>query len=442
MITIKTEKFKTILIKVTFKAELARETITERILLANVLRNSSKKFESKKALSAHLEDLYGASLSVNAKKQGKLHTISFYIQVANEKFLKSAPPLFEAALKTLSEIMLNPNISKSADQQFDKDVVDLESRLLREEIKSIYDDKTSYALKKMVAKMCENENFGISGDGYIDDLANINEKTLVTTYESMLNNDEVSIVVLGDVEHADVVSLLENHFKLNSQMGTKLSAVENHLSPVEKQLSPIDWEEKDMRSMTTLKEEQIVSQTKLNIGYRTNTRMTDEDYFAMLIFNGVFGAFAHSKLFMNVREKESLCYYCSSQLDNFKGLLYVYSGLNATQVPKATQIIDKQLENICCGDITDQELLLAKKSIINAKRSSLDSASGMLSDLESGLILGLTADEFVEKVEHVVAADVSRVAKKIKKDTVFTLEPQVPLESQATTGLSAAEGSK
>ena len=406
--TIRTEKFKTTLIKVSFKARLERETVTERILLANVLRNSSQNFTTKKALSAHLEDLYGASLSVSAKKQGKLHTISFYIQVVNEKFLKSAPPLFEAALKTLSEIIMNPKINENS---FDKNVVNLEARLLKEDIGSIYDDKTSYALRKMITSMCENENFGISGDGYIDDLMHINEKTLVTTYESMLSNDDANIVVLGDVYHADVVRLFEDYFqlRLTSQMRTPLSAV--------------DKEEKEMHDMTILEEEQQVNQAKLNIGYRTNMRVTDEDYFAMLVFNGVFGAFAHSKLFVNVREKESLCYYCMSQLDNFKGLMYVYSGLDVAQVSKAMKIIDQQLEDICCGNITDKELLLAKKSIINAKRESLDSSSGMLADLEMGAILGITADEFIRKVENITSADVSRVAKKIKKDTVFTLEP-------------------
>lgn len=385
-----------------------RETVTARILLASVLRNSSKNFTSKKVLSAHLEDLYGSSLSVSTKKQGKLHTISFYIQVANEKFLKSAPPLFEAALKTLSEIVMNPKITNHS---FDKNVVNLEARLLKEDIESIYDNKTSYALKKLVASMCEHENFGASGDGYVDDLAHIDEKTLVATYESMLNNDDASIVVLGDVVHTDVVALFEDHFnfKAGSQMRTKLLAV--------------DEEEKELGNVTILKEEQRVNQTKLNMGYRTNTRVTDEDYFAVLVFNGVFGAFAHSKLFVNVREKESLCYYCSSQLDNFKGLMYVYSGLDLAQVPKATLIIDKQLADICCGNITDKELLLAKKSIINAKRESMDSSSGMLSDVEMGTIINLTAVEFIQKVEQVTVSDVSKVARKIQKDTVFTLEP-------------------
>ena len=407
--TIQTEKFKTTVIKVSFKAALDRQTITQRILLANVLRNSSKKFASKKALSAHLEALYGATLSVSTKKQGKGHGINFYIQVVNEKFLKSAPPLFEAALLTLSEIVMNPNIS---DQAFDAEIVNLERRLLKEGIESIYDDKTTYALKKMVATMCEEEDFGVSGDGYIEDLAGINEETLVKTYESMLNNDEIDIVILGDVIHEDVIQLVAENFSLQSQMRAKLEV--------------IDRDEKAPAQVRVLKETQLVNQTKLNIGYRTFTRITDEDYFAMLVFNGVFGAFAHSKLFVNVREKESLCYYCGAQLDNFKGLMYVYSGLDLTQVPKAIKIIDKQLEDICQGNVTENELLLAKKSIINAKRESLDSSSGMLSDLEMRTLLDLETDEFIAKIEAITVADLSRVAQKIKKDTVFTLEPNGP----------------
>jgi len=424
--TINTEKFKTTTIKVSFKTELTRENVTPRIMLANVLRNSSEKFTSKKMLSAHLEALYGANLSVSAKKQGKNHAISFYMQVANEKFLKSAPPLFEDALLTLSEIIMKP---KMTDHAFDKEVIHLEARLLKEDIEAVYDDKTTYALKKLVAHMCETENFGINGDGYIEDLIDINEKTLVETYQNMLHHDQISIAVLGDVNHEEVVQMFETNLNLKSQMRAD-SSVENPLSAVENPHSSVDWEEKEITDVTALKEMQLVNQAKLNMGYRTFTRITDEDYFSLLVFNGIFGAFAHSKLFVNVREKESLCYYCASQLDNFKGLMYVYSGLDSAQIPKAITIIDKQLEDICSGDITDQEIMLAKKSIINAKRESLDSSAGMLTDLEISGILGLSADEFVAKIETITTEDVIKVAKKIKKDMVFTLEPEVTVESE------------
>ena len=405
--TIKTTKFKTTLIKVAFNAPLKRETITSRILLASVLRNSSQNFTSKKELSAHLEDLYGASLSVSTKKAGQIHAIGFYIQVANEKFLKSAPPLFEDALKTLGEIIMQPKINNDS---FDDEVVNLEKRLLKEEIESIYDDKTTYALRQMQQKMCAAENYGISGDGYAEDLPTITSESLVQTYQNMLNNDEVEVTIIGDVEHEIVLKMINDNFIMTTDM--------------RRELAVIDLEEKVINNVETFAEQQQINQAKLNIGYRTKTRITDADYFAMLIFNGVFGGHASSKLFVNVREKESLCYYVGSQIDSFKGLMYVYSGLDLAQVPKAMAIIDAQLADMCDGKISDQELQLAKNHYINVKRSALDSASGMLADLEASLLLGISTDEFIRNLENVTVAEVQAVANKIVKDTIFTLEPK------------------
>jgi len=404
--TINTQKFKSTTVKVSFKTHLTRENITPRIMLANVMRNATKVYGSKKILSTHLEQLYGASLSVSAKKQGRMHVISFYMHVANEKFLKSAPPLFEEAVKMLNEVIMNPKIEAGA---FDTDVVNLEKRLLKEDIESVYDDKTNYALKEMIKVMCADELFGVNGDGYIEDLTDISETSLVKTYESMLKDDVVEIVVLGDVVHEDVVKRLSDAFSFETGM--------------RQPFSPVDTEEKELVAVVVKKEEQLVNQTKLNMGYRTYTRTGDEDYFALLVFNGVFGGFAHSKLFVNVREKESLCYYCASHIDNFKGLMYVYSGLDLAQVDKAITIIDAQLVDVANGVVSDDELMMAKKSIINGKRESLDSTSGMLADVAMSALLGLTADEFIARIEQVTKEDVAEVAKKIKKDTIFTLEP-------------------
>ena len=414
--TIRTEKFKTTLIKVAFKAKLDRKTITSRVLLASVLRNSSQKFASKTQLNAALENLYGASLSSSAKKQGTTHVTSFYLQIVNEKFLKDTSSLFAAALDVLGEVVLNPRLKGGA---FDENVLALEARLLKEDIEAVYDDKTTYALKKMVGEMCATEQFGVSGDGYIEDLPEITGATLHETYAKMRVEDDMQITVLGDVAHAEVVPLIQSYFSEEVAWREPLSAV--------------DAEEKSIRDVVVFEEQQLVNQTKLNIGYRTKTRMTDEDYFGMLVFNGVFGAYAHSKLFVNVREKESLCYYCAAQLDHFKGLMYVYSGLDVAQVKKATAIIDRQLHDVVTGDFTDEELTLAKKSIVNAKRESLDSASGMLSDLEVGLLLGVQAEAFIEKIEQVTKADVQRVAAKIEKDTVFVLKPHEAQQAEESS---------
>ena len=404
--TIQTPKFKTTLIKVSFTAPLSHDTLTKRILLSHVLRNSSQKFSSKKVLSVHLEDLYGANLSVSAKKQGQVHTVSFYLQVANEKFLKSAPPLFEAALATLGEVIMNPKVDNAS---FCSEVVNLERRLLKEDIEAIYDDKTTYALRQLQEKMCATEEFGVSGDGCLTELAKITPSTLFTTYQNMINEDALAITIIGDLEHENVVQMVNENFNLGTDVRSQLDAV--------------DREEKAVRGVDNFAEQQQINQAKLNIGYRTGVRIGDDDYFHALIFNGVFGGGATSKLFVNVREKASLCYYVGSMLDNYKGLMYVYSGLDLAQVPKAITIIDQQLEDICAGNVTKQELQLAKNSYINSKRSALDSASGMIADLETELMLGITTEDFIEKLQAVTVDQVQAVAKKIKKDTVFTLEP-------------------
>ena len=409
--TIKTTKFRTTLIKVAFTAPLMRETVTARNLLADVLANSSQNFASKKALSAHLEDLYGASLSVTTKKQGQTHAISFYLQVVNEKFLKSAQPLFTDALQVLGEVIMNPKINNHS---FDAEIVTLEKRLLKEEIESVYDDKTTYALRQLQQKMCATERFATIGDGYAEDLASITPQTLVTTYENMISKDAVIITIIGDVEHDEVVRMVTDNFDLNTNMRNELAIV--------------DLEEKTIETVAEFTEQQLINQAKLNIGYRINTRITEADYFATLIFNGVFGGHASSKLFTNVREKESLCYYVGSQIDSFKGLMYVYSGLDLTQIPKALTIIEAQLTDIQNGNVTAQELQLAKNHYINAKRSALDSASGMLADLETSLLLDLTTEEFIDNLQNVTLAEVQLVANKIKKDTIFILEPMTKAE--------------
>jgi len=405
--TIATKKFKTTVVKVAFKAPLDRNTITSRILLANILRNSTQSYPTKKELNAHLEHLYGAHLSAVVNKQGQSHTIKFYLSIANEKFLQGASGLLESGVNALNEMIFNPLIKENA---FDQDVIELEKRLLKEEIESIYDDKTTYATKKLIAHMCKDEKYGVNSEGYIEDLANISATSVYDTYQSMLNNDAVTLSIVGDISHEEVSALFAKNFDI----------VKKH---AQLKIDTIDNEDKTIKNIETITETQNIAQAKLNIGYRTHTRINDEDYFALMVFNGVFGAFAHSKLFTNVREKNSLCYYCSSRLDNFKGLMYVYSGLDFKNCDMAQKIIDEQLTDVANGNITEKEIELAKKSLINSKLESLDSSLGMVAEQEVSEILGyeLSTETYLEKINAVTKDDIQKIAKKMTKDTIFIL---------------------
>lgn len=403
--SIKSDKFKTNLISVSFQSEIKRETVTSRSLLPYVLRSATEKLPSKKEINTYLESLYGASLSTTVEKRGKTHNIKFYMSLANEKFLGNREPLLEEGVELLKEVLFKPCFVNGV---FKESVLEVEKRLLKEYIESIYDDKVSYSLQKLVKIMCKNESFSISSIGYADDLETITPASLVETYQQMLTEDQVSITVVGDVDHENVYQIFKKHIQFNQPT---------------KNVQIIDHESKEINNVEIVKEEQDIAQGKLNIGYRTDTRIGDKDYLSLLVFNGMFGGYAHSKLFMNVREKASLCYYCASRLDNYKGLMYVYSGIEVQNYQKALDIIALQLKDMQDGNFTDKEMDLAKKSLINSKLESLDQASGMMAHetLNALLPQPLTVEEWIAEVNSVTADDVKRVAMKIKEDTIFFL---------------------
>lgn len=403
--TIKTDKFKTNLISVSFQSEIDRETVTKRSLLPYVLRSATEKYPSKKEINTYLESLYGASLSTTVEKRGKTHNIKFYLSLANEKFLGNREPLLEEGVELLKEVILRPLLINDA---FKEQVVEIEKRLLKEYIESIYDDKVSYALQKLVENMCAGETFSINSIGYVEDLNQINAQSLMETYQQMLNENPVNITVVGDIDHEKVYNIFKKHFDFQHR------AVN---------LPVIDKEDKQIEDVKVTKEEQDIAQGKLNIGYRTYTRIGDEDYLPLLVFNAMFGGYAHSKLFINVREKESLCYYCASRLDNYKGVMYVYSGIESQNYEKALKIIDEQLKDMMSGNFTDKEMNLAKKSLINSKLESMDQASGMMAHEALNRLLPkpLTVEEWVNQVNSVTAEQIASVAKKIKEDAIFFL---------------------
>ncbi len=395
--TIKTDKFKTNLISVSFQSEIDRETVTKRSLLPYVLRSATEKYPSKKEINTYLESLYGASLSTTVEKRGKTHNIKFYLSLANEKFLGNREPLLEEGVELLKEVILRPLLINDA---FKEQVVEIEKRLLKEYIESIYDDKVSYALQKLVENMCAGETFSINSIGYVEDLNQINAQSLMETYQQMLNENPVNITVVGDIDHEKVYNIFKKHFDFQHR------AVN---------LPVIDKEDKQIEDVKVTKEEQDIAQGKLNIGYRTYTRIGDEDYLPLLVFNAMFGGYAHSKLFINVREKESLCYYCASRLDNYKGVMYVYSGIESQNYEKALKIIDEQLKDMMSGNFTDKEMNLAKKSLINSKLESMDQASGMMAHEALNRLLPkpLTVEEWVNQVNSVTAEQIASITKKI-----------------------------
>ncbi|WP_025727840.1 EF-P 5-aminopentanol modification-associated protein YfmF [Heyndrickxia ginsengihumi] len=401
--TIKTNKFKTNTIVFKMKAPLSEETVTFRALLPHVLQSSTKQYDTTTKLRTYLDDLYGASFYVDLAKKGEYHVISFTVEIANEKFLQDSTPLLQKGIDFLTEVLLNPNVDQD---QFDSATVEKEKRVLKQRIQSIYDDKMRYASMRLVEEMCKAEPYALQANGMVEKVDEITEKSLYEYFQHALKEDELDLFITGDVDENQLISACKELTFTTRTPQKAEGTIEHQVDQVKE-----------------IKEQQDVKQGKLNVGYRTNIQFGHPDYFALQLFNGIFGGFSHSKLFINVREKASLAYYVASQLESHKGLMMVMSGIESQNFDQAVNIIDKQFEAMKNGEFSDQEIDQTKAVIRNQLLETADTSRGLVEILYHNVIANeqIQVEDWINQIDRVTKNDVVNIASKIEKDTVYFL---------------------
>ena len=401
---IKTDKYKTNTIVWKMKAPLSREAVTKRALMPYVLQSNSESYPTTGKLRSYLDELYGATLYVDLANIGEYHTISFSIEIANEKFLGDNEPLLKKGFQLLTEVLTKPNLQGNA---FDAETVEKEKRTLKQRIQSVYDDKMRYSSYKLVKEMCKDEPYALHVHGEKDDVDYITPEGLYEYYEAALKNDELDLYIVGDVNEEEV----------QAYAGDLLQFQDRNTEGVHS----LQYQPKE--SPNIVREEQDVKQGKLNIGYRTNITYGDPDYYALQVFNGIFGGFSHSKLFINVREKASLAYYVSSRLESHKGLMMVMSGIDNKNYDQAVSIIHDQMEAMKQGDFTEEELDQTKAVIKNQLLETIDTSRGVVEVLYHNVVSQkeLKLDDWISKMDQVTKDEVIAVAHKIQLDTIYFL---------------------
>lgn len=403
---IPTKKYKTTRVLIRFATDVTKENASYRTLLSSLLETSSANYPTNKQMNEHLSELYGASFGSGTGKKGNQHFLEVSLSVVNEKFLPRKEAVLAAGIDFLEQVLFYPNVQ---DGQFDKAQFEREKRNLMAYIQSIYDDKQSRAGLSLQALYFEDypeQAIPSFGDYYI--IKNIENEALVSYYHQMLREDQIDIMVLGDVEEESVRPLFES---LPFQ-GRSTSSPSFFVNTV----------------ATSLKEQTEcleVKQGKLNMGYQTGVYYYDEDYFAAQVFNGLFGGFPHSKLFMNVREKESMAYYASSHLDTFRGMLTVQTGIDDRLKDKVMTLIDAQLASLQLGEISQEDLYQTKEMLKNQYRLSQDNPSVMmevsyLSHYIPNMVM--SDDDWFNKIDAVEVADVQRVAQRVKKQAIYFMK--------------------
>lgn len=400
-----TKQYKTIRIFIRFTARLQQEVITKRSLLSSMLETNSLNYPDQTKLSAKLAELYGASFGLSVRKKGNLHWLNAGISFVNGEYVND-PNLFSQAVDFLKEVLFYPNIKN---QQFDQLTFDLEKNNLRLYLESLKEDKqtfASYALQELYFENSPEQK--IPSLGVVEELDKITARSLAAYYQEMMANDQIDIFVVGDVDPdkaAEAVGQLP--FEPRETAHPELFYTQPQVNIVK---------ERQVR-------EPIV-QAKLNLAYQTNVYYDEPERFALMVFNGLFGGFPHSKLFMNVREKESLAYYASSSVDTFRGFMSVQTGIDEKNRNQVLRLIHEQLESLRNGEVTDLELAQTKAMLRNQYLLSLDSPQAAIeaSFLDSWLPeTKLSDEEWLKRMESVTIKEIQQVAEQIELQAIFFL---------------------
>ncbi len=403
-----TDKFKTNVIGIKFRNNVTKDSITKRALLPGILGIATNKYPSQKILSKKLDELYGASLGFNPSKVGNNSIMNFAINFVNEKYATGAN-LTEDIFEFLNEVFFNPLVENG---EFTEKIITQEKRMLHEEIDSIYENKTKLALTRLIDNMCANEDYSIPSIGIKEDIDKISGKDLYEAYANYMNNDEIHILLCGDFDEKTSLSLINKYLPFKHG---------------EVSFDAYDYQSKDIVEHNEIIEYEDLSQAKLNMGFRTEIRANDDDYYAMVLYNSILGAFPHSKLFTNVRERDSLAYYVTSRTDSYKGLLIIYAGIQNTDYEKAVNVINEQIEEMNKGNISKEEHDLTVKSLINDYKEMFDSPSGMMNTAFTNIVLNrdFDVDYQVKMIKEVTIEDIVNVGKKLKLDTTYLLTSEV-----------------
>ena len=403
--SIPSDKFKTMRIDIFLVYPLAKETVNENALFPFVLRRGCNRYPTQQDLACRLEQLYGASLEAGVHKKGELQILHFYSGFVSDQYTSGKTNLFDEAGSLLLEVLTDP---VTEDGLFKKDYFEQEKGNLIQRIQSRVNDKMQYAIQRCFEEMCAGEPYALHEDGDEAGAAAITRDGLMGRYRAMLAESPIYVFISGNVRE-DAIKRFTDKFNLlerNYHELLKPPQVQKQVSQVKRVEEPMD-----------------VSQGQLCLGFRTQVESSSPDYFSLAIYNGVLGGGVQSKLFQNVREKESLAYTTFTMLEKFKGLLIAASGIETTNREKAENVIHQQLKAICDGSITDLEMEATKNSFQTGIKSMQDTQGAMVDFFLSQILSGQneTAEAFLEKLMKVEKQDVVRISKNIALDTVYFL---------------------
>ena len=397
---IQTKPFKSTKIRVAFVAPLERDTATIRAILPYIMRAASKKYPSRIDVSTKVNDMYAARFNVGVSKKGETHMILFELSIIDDPYTLFGESLFKEGLDFLHEMIYNPVLSE--------EIYNEEYRLMTEYYQSIYANKMRYAIQTLQDTMFENEPYRINALGDLETLNTLKFEDIRINFESMIKNDLMNITVVGDIDFDYVNKEILSLFGVN----------EISFEPVLIETVTKDVEKINVKSMI-----QDVEQAKLVLGYRLPVYYKQDLYYEAILFDMLFGGSSESLLFKKIREELGLVYSVQSSYNPYKGVFFIYLGINKEEYDHVLKEIDLLLKSIDSTTELEEYLDIAKKSYTNGLIQSYDSINGIAYKLEHSSLYEqeIDMDKTLNTIKGISLNDIKEVVQKLTLDTICFL---------------------
>ena len=403
---INNDKFKSIYISYNFTMEVKENSVfSNNAVLGALMAKSSRKYQTQKEIEKYLNSLYGANYDVNVEKYGDLYNLEFRIEYINKKFLPGNEDLLENILNFLKEMIYNP-------ADWTDENIKREKEFILERINERKDEKLKYGVQRAEELLCKDEPFGVFLYGDQDNVQNVDKDVLKNAYSELLKSC-VTVIISGNLEGYDNIEETFNEVFKNIEFSSK-------------EVTDLIYNTKRESDNKTeeVKEYQDTTQSVLSLGLRIKD-CTIDDFYALNLYNAILGTTPSSKLFQNVREKESLAYTVRSRYYRFKDIIVIFAGINKENYQKAVDVIKEQIEAIKRGEISKEEFESAKDSLmadlLEWKDSKIAMAKMKFANIIAFKDADITVEDMRERMSKVTLEDVIRVANLVSVEKIFVL---------------------
>lgn len=399
-------KFKSIYISYNFFVQVKDVDIFSRYsVLGSLIAKSSRKYPTQKEIDAHLNMLYGTAYDVYIEKYGDVYRFEVRTDFINKKFLPGKEDLLPEVLEFIKEMLYNTT-------DWSDSMIERERESILERIREQKDDKLAYGAQRIEELMAEGEPYGCYLYGTEEVVSKVGSATVSNSYEELISSP-VMVIVSGNLEgYEDIDKKIEEKFG---------EYVVKDVVPSELKLNISDGK---VREFKEVKEYQETEQSVICLGYKiVDTDVSD--YVALNVFNAILGVTPSSRLFMNVREKASLCYTIRSKYIPSKDMLVICGGINQADYEKAQKIIKEQVEDLQNGNITEEEFVIARDYFKYAIKEWDESRYNKAKCKMRGIVVcddeEYGIETILKKADELTLEDIKRVAKKICLERVYLL---------------------